>query len=47
MTATTSLSPEQAQLVFRAVLDALSRPGEVLRFPAISIEIEPSISMEN
>lgn len=35
---TASLAPQQAQQVFRTVLDALSRPGEVLRFPAGSRE---------
>ncbi|MER7083732.1 alpha-D-ribose 1-methylphosphonate 5-triphosphate synthase subunit PhnH [Saccharopolyspora kobensis] len=43
---TASLAPRQAQQVFRTVLDALSRPGEVLRLPAISIEIRRPISIE-
>ncbi|KAA5837234.1 phosphonate C-P lyase system protein PhnH [Saccharopolyspora hirsuta] len=43
---TASLAPRQAQQVFRTVLDALSRPGEVHRFPAISMEIRPPISIE-
>ncbi|MDA3626935.1 phosphonate C-P lyase system protein PhnH [Saccharopolyspora oryzae] len=43
---TASLAPQQAQQVFRTVLDALSRPGEVLRFPANSMEIGPRNSIE-